>query len=547
MPIKTYTKGFSTRVTPQSQPIPGSNQVQNNAGGFTWELDRWGKLDRFLVLGTEGGSYYVSEQRLTENSGKNVLECLQEDGLRVVHKIVEVSVEGRAAKNDPAIFALAMAAKLGDDATRAAAFAALPEVCRIGTHLFHFAAFAENFGGWGRAQRRAVGEWYTDKDANGLAYQLVKYQQRDGWSNRDLLRLAHPTAPSVAHQALFKWAVKGEFSEELPKIVQGFELAKQAENEKQLVQLIEEYGLVREMVPTQFLNDKNVWRALLETMPIHAMIRNLGKMSSVGLLDPLSKGEKRVVGLLSNEEALKKSRLHPIAVLAAMLTYSSGSGVRGSLTWKPSGKIVDALNDAFYMSFKNVEPSGKRTVLALDVSGSMGSPHMMGVPGLTPRVASSALAMVTARTEPNYALLAFTANGSQWTYGRRNHAYQLNADGVSTLSIGPKQGLNSVVEYTSKLAFGATDCALPMLWAMKNNVEADAFVIYTDSETWAGEIHPHQALQMYRDKTGIPAKLIPVGMVANDYTVGNPNDAGTLNVTGFDTATPAVIANFIRG
>ena len=74
----------------------------------------------------------------------------------------------------------------------------------------------------------------------------------------------------------------------------------------------------------------------------------------------------------------------------------------------------------------------------------------------------------------------------------------------------------------------------------------DAFVIYTDSETWAGETHPVQALRQYREKTGIAAKLVTVGMVSNGFSIADPNDAGMLDVVGFDTAAPAVIADFIR-
>src|SRR5262245_62311961 len=85
-----------------------------------------------------------------------------------------------------------MAASLGSPSTRAAALAALPRVCRIGTHLFQFAENIEAFRGWGRAIRRAVGGWYVGKEPRELAYQLSKYQQRNGWSHRDLLRLAHP-------------------------------------------------------------------------------------------------------------------------------------------------------------------------------------------------------------------------------------------------------------------------------------------------------------------------------------------------------------------
>jgi 60 kDa SS-A/Ro ribonucleoprotein len=83
-----------------------------------------------------------------------------------------------------------------------------------------------------------------------------------------------------------------------------------------------------------------------------------------------------------------------------------------------------------------------------------------------------------------------------------------------------------------------------MLDALKRKIKADVFVIYTDSETWFGQIHPVQALQQYREQTGIPAKLIVVGMVSNGFTIADPNDAGMLDVVGMDTATPALIADF---
>ena len=57
--------------------------------------------------------------------------CIAEDGVRVVRATSEISESGRAPKNDPALFVLAMAAGLGDEATRAAALAALP---RGGAH-----------------------------------------------------------------------------------------------------------------------------------------------------------------------------------------------------------------------------------------------------------------------------------------------------------------------------------------------------------------------------------------------------------------------------
>src|SRR5688500_3223009 len=128
-------KWFSAKKTPQSAAIPGTSQVPNSAGGFAFAVDDWTRLDRFLILGSEGGTFYAGERKLTRENAQAVLRCLQLDGRRVVNRIVEISDAGRAPKNDPALFALALAAKLGDADTRRAAFAALPRVARIGTHL----------------------------------------------------------------------------------------------------------------------------------------------------------------------------------------------------------------------------------------------------------------------------------------------------------------------------------------------------------------------------------------------------------------------------
>jgi 60 kDa SS-A/Ro ribonucleoprotein len=171
---------LNTKKTHQSQPIPGSGQVLNSAGGYAFAVDDWTRLERFLVLGSEGGSYYATERVLTLDNAKAVLRCVAADGARTVTQIVAISDEGRAPKNDPAIFALALAASQGDDATRRAALAALPRVCRTGTHLFHFAAYVDGMRGWGRGLREAVARWYQGQSVEKLAYQAVKYQQR--WS-----------------------------------------------------------------------------------------------------------------------------------------------------------------------------------------------------------------------------------------------------------------------------------------------------------------------------------------------------------------------------
>src|SRR5213594_3913760 len=126
-----YAKMFNRRATPQSQPIPGSNQVRNSGGGYSWQVDDWARLDRFLILGAEGGTYYIREPDLVKQNHDAILRCIKADGVRVVNRIVEISDAGRAPKNDPAIFALALVVTHGSALAKTHAFTNLDKVCRI--------------------------------------------------------------------------------------------------------------------------------------------------------------------------------------------------------------------------------------------------------------------------------------------------------------------------------------------------------------------------------------------------------------------------------
>lgn len=544
------------RVTPQGEAIPGSDQTENNAGGFTWTISPMDRLRRFLILGSEGGTYYVKERTLTRQNIDGVRKALDEYGPEAVKEIVTISEDGRASKNDPALYALAIACAHKDDATKRAALDVIPKVARTGTHLFHFVQYVSEQRGWGPSLRKAVAAWYERDDTDGLAYQMIKYRQRDGWTHRDVLRKAHPDAPTNMHKMIYDWCLNEGASEKSPRrelagaidpalypfSIQAYWDAQGAATPYDTAALIHNYGrsLPREAIKTDHMTI-DVWRALLDQgMPMTALIRNLPTMTRLGLLTPMGSETIKVVEALTNEAAIKGAKVHPIQVLAALVTYRSGQSARGKATWTPIREIVDALDAAFYVAFGNVPKTGKRHLLALDVSGSMDFGDVTGIPGLTPRVASAAMAMVTANSGDPFQTVAFTSSGSGGWYNR-------DADALTEMTISPRQRLDDIVNQTNALRMGGTDCALPMLYAIKNNLDVDAFIVYTDSETWAGDIHPMQALQQYRDKSGKNAKLIVVGMTATEFTIADPNDRGSLDVVGFDTSAPAVMSEFVAG
>lgn len=537
-----YAKTVSTKSTDQRDPVHGKNQVKNNAGGYVFQVDKWTRLERFLILGHEGGTYYATQKKLTYEVVSCLDECLQEDYNRTIHTIVDISKNGRAPKNDPAIFALAyVAGKVGTPASLKA-LEHLNDVCRIGTHLFDFCESVQQFRGWGNSLCKAVSGWYLNRSPLALAKQVTKYKQRNGWSQRDVLRKAHPKADGLLNEVFKyvtqheKWCVSPSSNPESGtyQFLCAVDQAQHAPKNR-LIQLIHDHGLVREHIPTEMLNEKDVWEALLVNMPLTALIRNLGKMSSIGLLKPLSSAISLVQNKLNKDE-IKAQRLHPVTTLIALSQYQQGRGDKGSLNWKPVPQVIDILEGAFVDGFETVEPTGLSYYLGVDCSGSMSVYNCAGAQSLTCCEGAACMALLTAKTEPNYYIRGFASKGDRWSYRGDSAMRDLNITRNDTLTTaGQKAQLDN---------FGATDCALPILDAMENDLDVDVFCIYTDNETWAGEIHPFQALQQYRKKTGKMAKLAVFGMVDNNFTIADPSDAGMMDFQGFDSSCPSLLANF---
>lgn len=175
----------------QTQPF-------NAEDGYSREVTDMTRLRRFLCFGSEAGTYNIKENRLGMENATVLIRLIEEGrGCEVVQEIKKFSLDCKASKTKPTLFALAVCSQHCDAKTKQAAFKALKDVCRLPTHLFTFVQFKKGLkegmkcGIWGRALRKAVADWYNEKDPMSLALAVTKCKQRTGWSHQDLLRLSH--------------------------------------------------------------------------------------------------------------------------------------------------------------------------------------------------------------------------------------------------------------------------------------------------------------------------------------------------------------------
>lgn len=373
----------------------------------------------------------------------------------------------------------------------------------------------------------------------------MKYQQREGWSHVDLIKLSHVMRHNDnknllgANAVVYGWILDhsryADSGESLPRIIEGFTRIQSETDAKRAAQIIRDYRLPREVVPSELLNSNVVWEALLDDMPMTAMIRNLGKMSSIGLLDPMSEWTLKVTSQLRDSERLRKARVHPINVLVALKTYSGGHGIRGNLTWNVNQQVVNALDDAFYGSFENIDPINARVLIAIDKSGSMGAAASATI--LTAQECAAVMAMVTVKKSQQYYVVGYDSENSY--YGHRGHS------GLVDLRIDPRQRLDDILKRMPADG-GGTDASLPIRWAQQNQIKFDAICLFSDGESWAGHTHASQALEEYRKASGINTLFATCDTVANRTQLGDNLDARSFHCAGFDEQAPKLIQDFIN-
>jgi 60 kDa SS-A/Ro ribonucleoprotein len=546
---------INTTATSQTKPMPGRAQVRNAAGGYVFDKDDWTKVEDFLILGTTGGTYYVTADTLTETNVEVLHSALAVDGPRLVSLITDISTARppRAPRPRPALFALALAAAQGDAATCQAVKVAFPKVVRTTDHLAMFFGYWKNLGGKanarggtspviGRAMRTTLSSFFTADDLHSVAFRAVKARQRstptgESLALRDVVRLAHPAGPTDAHRALIGWLagrVSDAEARALVPEVDDFLTAQAVTSPAEAIRVVLDRRVPWEFLPSAVLGDAAVWNELTATIGMTALLRNLARMTRIGTLAPFAAATDRVVARLTDAEAIARARIHPMDVYLALKTYASGQSRpdrhKPVTAWQPVGSIVDALEQAYENSFRTVGPSGRRLLLGVDSSGSMSSRHAQvvvgGSPLGTPYEVACTIAVMLARIElGNVAVIDVDT-------------------AVHSSNVTARASLHEIAQW--RPSGGGTDLSLPFTWALQQRLTVDGIVVLTDSETWAGRQHPVQALEAYRRSVNPAAQVVVISMTAAGYSIADSRDDGVLNVAGLDASLPTLITGFIR-
>ncbi|XP_058791736.1 RNA-binding protein RO60-like isoform X2 [Phymastichus coffea] len=528
------------------------------------------QLRRFLYIGKEKpeyqpGNWFVHQYYLVKNIPS--IDELAGDPIKhykIVNNIVAAKNKCLVQNNETLVFALAVCAQQEKNHTlRKSAYDAVKIICDTPERFILFNKFCSQISkqkdnpknGWGHGWRRAVKEWYLSKSPMELAKIVTQYKSRYGWKHKDIIKLAHVPTRKDGLDLVLKYVLYGlkkikegfEYNEqstgneELIKYFESIEYFKNCQDEIRVAALVESLNLTLDHIPGHMLKSEEVWNALVSSMNLTDLLKNLQRIHNLGFLKPNGIIVSKVIDIMS-EKNVTDEKLHPAVFLVTLKNYEN-SGKPLSFEKrkvkeqakrplppppKVNKKIVDTLTKMLNYSFTTLQPTNVRYMITINMNKTMLDNGCWQCGNVNAAEAGCLIALSLLRAEKSVTVAIFTDNGIQC----------VDVDMNSTLVQMMRKLEPTNVE--------AIDLSKPMLWAAKENKSINVFINVVD-QIYKKSDSSEEGIKAYREIMNIPkAKLVNCAMCASSTYDKQEYDTDILTVCGFDEKVPKIIEAFAR-
>lgn len=489
---------------------------------------KWHQAERFLRTGDELGQYTVPVPDFWRTATPALDDCLRQDGPALVRLAVESLALGRSHRPEPALFVLAKVISEGPAPARQSALDQLNAALKSSAHLFQLLEYLEDHAKWDWRLRTALRAWYTSRSTTELANLVLRSPQAGSWNHRKLLGIAEPNPPTREHAALLRW-LQGEALDgalvHTPglDLIAAHDMLQKTDSLAIALSVLARWPLLREHVPARWLTYPEVWTAVLSTLSLEALVRWMPRLADTELPRARQRVYDLAVERLRALSALKTQTLSPFAALTALGAVQTGCRARDQA---PPAAIATALEAMFHQRLRATPRTGGTRLIAIDPSASAATDALRHLPGLSPRQAFAAMALMAAAGAEQAHVLAF---------GRT----------LVPIAIAPDESLDTLLAKLDAVPGGPPDGAAPMEWALEQGVRADAVLVLSGSrpsETanriWASLLH-------YRARTERATRWLAVSCGDGRLCAEPPVDVDMLEVAGLDPHVPALIGDWL--
>ncbi|KYN05003.1 PREDICTED: 60 kDa SS-A/Ro ribonucleoprotein-like [Cyphomyrmex costatus] len=466
------------------------------------------------------------------------------------------------------VFALAVCCRQNkSEKLRHAAYESVKKICASTPNFILFVKFVSKLcrekelnyitQGWGHGLRKAINNWYLSKNPLDFIECVTKYKSRYGWKHKDIVKMAHPLGDSPESKMILKYIIHGlektkkDIADqvELPsnivdllKYMEEIEDFKHCEDEIRAASMLETCGFSLDHVPGHLLKSKEVWNSLLMSMDVIALLNNLQRIHNLGFLVINEPAVEKVTERLTNSEYIEKSAVHPALIFITLKNYQcSGKCLtyekrkvrelaRRSIPpgFNPNIKIMDALNEAFHLSFKNIQPTNLRYLVTISTNKSMEASTWQNG-NMTGLETAALMALILLRSEENVTIATY-----------RNV-------GIHPVNVFKTDSFEDILKTLKMVSLGSTNSSKPIFWATARSKQFDVFINIMDQILQKHD-ESQERLKSYKEDLNLPdTKLITCALCSSSPYRREHYDRHVLTINGFDATVPNVIQAFVKG
>jgi 60 kDa SS-A/Ro ribonucleoprotein len=423
------------------------SDTTNLAGGKAYAFTDKHAIAQIACTGTFNGTYYASAEDHSKMV-KESLDKLREDPLFVA-KLAVYSREKGYMKDMPAYLCTWLAGvdkplfrkvfrKVVDNGKM------LRNVIQMGRSGQLGKVYNMSSGTW----RNAIGEWFQTRHGSVIFRASVGNDP----AMDQIIKMARPAPENAEKKALYGYLLGKPYNfEDLPPVVKQYETYKKdktGEVPNVDFRYLDSLGL-----------DQKGWTQVALNAGWTMLRMNLNTFQRQGVFKD-SAVVRQLADKLRNREEIARARVFPYQLLTA---YQNTTDVPVELR--------EALQDAMEIAVENTPVFQGKTVIAVDVSGSMSSASVTGKgaghSSVTKAIDVAALYGACVLRKNTTALVL--------PFDGRIHP---------TDSLNPRDSVMTNSQKLRKFGGGSTNCALAVEHLIDKNIQADAVMFVSDNESW---------------------------------------------------------------
>ncbi|CAH0559179.1 unnamed protein product [Brassicogethes aeneus] len=415
--------------------------------------------------------------------------------------------------------------------------------------------------------RKRVKAFYKNKTAEELVDSYILHKSVHGWDHRTLLKLTHIKSDTLSKNLVINYIllndvktenIKDETSMKLIENLKEINTLRTTKDVAVALPIINKFKLTHHHLTPFLQKHQEAWNAVISNMSIRDILKSLPKLYRLGFLKQNLEVYKIIVACLTDAEKIKKDQIFPLEIFIALKNFEKGGkpvdpklidhltkekklgeeelAKAKTLVEPKCPNIVNNIHKCLSMSYSNIQSTGLKFLITIDVTESMNLPCLHSK-NITSIEAALAITLSFLKSEKNVTTALFKDKDIQLINFKSSDSYSDN--------------LKKLKEHKSTymIPFSGVE------WALHKNKSFDVLINFVHHHEFSSAVPKEhrdkisrglKSIHKYQETVNKSAKIVNICLATSRLVIADES-RNIIDIAGLDEGVPKVLHTFLNG